>query len=111
MANIIIVEILGGLVFDATEEYMDGVHSDTRNDIPPCKPDNSCDIIREFIKEEDGSYDEYLRVKRDCLREIGNIEDTIEAHACKIRDSIDHIKELKQKMDEAFNKYKSSWQQ
>lgn len=100
MANTKNVEIIGGIVFETDP-----------NDIPPCNPENSCDIIREFIKEEDGSYDEYLRVKRDCLREIGNVEDTIEAHACKIRDGIDYIKELKQKMDEAFNKYKSSWQQ
>ena len=100
MANTKNVEIIGGIVFETDP-----------NDIPPCNPENSCDIIREFIKEEDGSYDEYLRVKRDCLREIGNVEDTIEAHACKIRDGITYIKELKQKMDEAFNKYKSSWQQ
>ena len=78
--------------------------------IPACNPENSCDVIQEFIGEEDGSYDEYLRVKRDCLREIGNVEDTIEAHASKIRDCVSYIKELKQEMDNAFDKYKSSWQ-
>jgi 5,10-methylenetetrahydrofolate reductase len=94
------VEIIGGIVFETNP-----------NDIPACNPNNSCDIIQEFIEEAEYSYDEYLRVKRDCLREIGNVEDTIEAHASKIRESISYIKELKLKMDEAFNKYKSSWQQ
>ena len=78
--------------------------------IPACNLNNSCDIIQEFIEEKEGSYDEYLRVKRDCLREIGNVEDTIEAHASKIRDCVSYIKELKQEMDNAFDKYKSSWQ-
>lgn len=94
------LEMLGGLVFEKKER-----------DIPPCNPENSCDVIKEFIGEEDGSYDQYLRIKRDCLREIGNVEDTIEAHASKIRECISYIKELKQEMDVAFDKYKSSWQQ
>ena len=93
------VEIIGGIVFETDP-----------NDIPACNPDNSCDIIQNFIGEEEYSYDEYLRVKRDCLREIGNVEDTIEAHASKIRENISYIKELKQQIDEAFDKYKSSWQ-
>jgi hypothetical protein len=100
MENTKKVEIIGGIVFETDP-----------NDIPPCNPNNSCDIIQEFVGEEEYSYDEYLRVKRDCLREIGNVEDTIEAHASKIRESISYIKELKQEIDEAFNKYKSSWQQ
>jgi hypothetical protein len=100
MATIKNVEIIGGIVFETDP-----------NDIPPCNPENSCDIIQEFIREKEYSYDEYLRVKRDCLREMGNVEDTIEAHASKIRESVSYIKELKLKMDEAFNKYKSSWQQ
>jgi len=93
------LEIIAGLVFDRND-----------NDIHPCNPKNSCDVIQEFIGEEDGSYDQYLRIKRDCLREIGNVEDTIEAHASKIRDCVSYIKELKQEMDNAFDKYKSSWQ-
>lgn len=36
--------------------------------IPACNPHNDCSVIQEFIGEEDGSYDEYLRVKRDALR-------------------------------------------
>ena len=99
MENIKELEIIGGLVFDKNDK------------IPPCNPENTCDVIKEFIGEEDGSYDQYLRVKRDCLREIGNVEDTIEAHASKIRDCISCIKELKQEMENAFDKYKSSWQQ
>ena len=103
MKNTKSVEIINGLVFEAG--------TGDRNDIPPCNPENSCDVIQEFIGEEDGSYDEYLRIKRDCLREIGNVEDTIEAHASKIREGMSYIKELKQQIDDAFNKYKSSWQQ
>jgi hypothetical protein len=99
MKNTKDLEIIAGMVFDRND------------DIPPCNPENSCDVIQEFVGEEDGSYDQYLRIKRDCLREIGNIEDIIEAHASKIRDGVLYIKELKQEIDEAFNKYKSSWQQ
>jgi hypothetical protein len=108
MATIKNVEIFGGIVFEK------GVWEDNHtnpNDIPSCNPENSCDVIQKFIGEAEYSYDEYLRVKRDCLREMENVEDTIEAHASKIRESVSYIKELKLKMDEAFNKYKSSWQQ
>ena len=38
--------------------------------IPACNPENDCSIIQDFIGEEDGSYDEYLRIKRDASREI-----------------------------------------
>ena len=94
------VEIFGGMTF-----------VNDPNDIPSCNPENSCDVIQEFIGEADGSYDEYLRIKRDCLREIGYVEDTIEAHASKIREGVNYIKELKLQVDKAFDKYKSSWQQ
>ena len=67
-------------------------------------------ILQEFIKEKEYSYDQYLRIKRDCLREIGNIEDKIEAKASEIKGYISYIKELKEQIDEAFHKYKSSWQ-
>ena len=79
-------------------------------DVPACNPENDCSIIQDFIGEEDGSYDQYLRIKRDALREIGLQEDKITEFLSNIKNCISIINECKQEIDSAFNKYTNSWQ-
>jgi hypothetical protein len=99
-------------------------------DVPACNPDNTCEVIqdfleddhvkdyagqpkeaiKEFLGEEDGSYDQYLRIKRDALREIGLQEDKITEFLSNIKNCISIINECKQEIDSAFNKYTNSWQ-
>jgi hypothetical protein len=79
-------------------------------DVPACDPDNTCEVIQDFLGEEDGSYDQYLRIKRDALREIGLQEDKITEFLSNIKNCISIINECKQEIDGAFNKYTNSWQ-
>ena len=84
---------------------------DTRNDVPACNPENDCSIIQDFIGEEDGSYDEYLRIKRDASREILFREDKIQELLLQMKEHMLSIKNSKKEIDEAFEKYISTqWQ-
>ena len=80
-------------------------------DIPACNPENDCSIIKDFIGEEDESYDEYLRIKRDASREILFREDKIQELMVNIKEHMLSIKNNKKEIDEAFAKYISTqWQ-
>lgn len=80
-------------------------------DISSCNPENDCKIIQDFIGEEDGSYDEYLRIKRDASREIIYREDKIQNLLLQMKEHMTSIKECKKEIDDAFNKYISKqWQ-
>lgn len=80
-------------------------------DIPACNPENDCSIIQDFIGEEDGSYDEYLRIKRDATREIIFREDKIQELLLQFKEHMLSIKNSKEEIDKAFSKYISTqWQ-
>lgn len=80
-------------------------------DIPACNPLNDCSVIQDFIGEEDGSYDEYLRIKRDSLRSILYEEDRIQELVIKLKEHMLIIKNCKEEIDSAFAKYISTqWQ-
>jgi hypothetical protein len=67
--------------------------------------------LDEFLGEEDGSYDEYLRIKRDNLREIVYQEDRIQELLLQIKEHMLSIKNNKKEIDEAFEKYiLTQWQ-
>lgn len=79
--------------------------------IPACNPHNDCSVIQDFIGEEDGSYDEYLRIKRDSLRSILYEEDKIQELVIKLKEHMLIIKNCKEEIDSAFAKYISTqWQ-
>lgn len=79
--------------------------------IPACDPLNDCSVIQDFIGEEDGSYDEYLRIKRDSLRSILYEEDRIQELVIKLKEHMLIIKNCKEEIDSAFAKYISTqWQ-
>lgn len=80
-------------------------------EIPACNPHNDCSVIQDFIGEEDGSYDEYLRIKRDSLRSILYEEDRIQELVIKLKEHMLIIKNCKEEIDSAFAKYISTqWQ-
>lgn len=80
-------------------------------DIPACNPENDCSILQDFIGEEDGSYDEYLRIKRDALREIVVRESKIQELLLQMKEHMLSIKDNKEEIDKAFTKYISiQWQ-
>lgn len=79
--------------------------------IPACNPENDCSIIQDLLGEEDGSYDEYLRIKRDALRSIIYEEDRIQELMFKLKEHMLIIKNCKEEIDSAFAKYISlQWQ-
>ena len=67
--------------------------------------DTNAKQLDEFLGEEDGSYDEYLRIKRDNLREIVYQEDRIQELLLQIKEHMLSIKNNKKEIDEAFEKY------
>lgn len=96
---------------DSTDEVLIKNEDYTRNDVPACNPENDCNIVQDFLGEEDGSYDEYLRIKRDALREILFREDKIEELLLQIKEHMLSIKDNKKEIDDAFEKYISTqWQ-
>jgi hypothetical protein len=79
--------------------------------IPACNPENDCSVIQDLLGEEDGSYDEYLRIKRDALKEIIYQEDKIQELLTELKGHMLTIKECKAEIDSAFAKYISiQWQ-
>jgi hypothetical protein len=79
--------------------------------IPACNPENDCNTIQDLLGEEDGSYDEYLRIKRDALRSILYEEDRIQELMFKLKEHMLIIKNCKEEIDSAFAKYISiQWQ-
>lgn len=79
--------------------------------IPACNPENDCSVIQDLLGEEDGSYDEYLRIKRDASREILFREDKIQELLLQMKEHMLSIKNNKKEIDEAFEKYISTqWQ-
>jgi hypothetical protein len=73
--------------------------------------DTNAKQLDEFLGEEDGSYDEYLRIKRDNLREIVYQEDRIQELISKMKEHMLTIKESKEQINLAFEKYISlQWQ-
>jgi hypothetical protein len=79
--------------------------------IPACDPENNYNGIQDLLGEEDGSYDEYLRIKRDSLREIIVRENKIQELLLEMKEHMLSIKNNKEEIDEAFTKYISTqWQ-
>ena len=73
--------------------------------------DTNAKQLDEFLGEEDGSYDEYLRIKRDNLREIVYQEDRIQELISKMKEHMLTIKKSKEQINVAFEKYISiQWQ-
>jgi hypothetical protein len=106
----------GGVPYDLNIEKGTGYESTESKfynpgNIPACDPHNDCSVIQDFIGEEDGSYDEYLRIKRDALREIVFRENKIQELLLEMKEHISSIKDNKKEIDEAFTKYISiQWQ-
>ena len=74
--------------------------------IPACNPENSCEVIQDFL-EEDGidKFSIFRSIQTEYYDEIYQCQNRIESHKKKIRAELQDIIAYKQKLDEAFNQY------
>jgi hypothetical protein len=74
--------------------------------IPSCNPENTCEVIQDFLEE--GGIDKFSTFRsaqNKCYEEIYQCQNRIEECKKKIRAEIQDIQVYKQKLDEAFNQY------
>jgi len=78
----------------------------TPGTIPACNPDNTCEVIQDFL-EEDGidNFSIFRSIQTECYDEIYQCQNRIESYKRKIRAEIQDIQAYKQKLNEAFNEY------
>lgn len=74
--------------------------------IPACNPDNTCEVIQDFL-EEDGidKFSIFRSIQTEYYDEIYQCQNRIESYKKKIRAEIQDIQVYRQKLDEAFNQY------
>ena len=75
-------------------------------DIPACNPENTCEVIQDFL-EEDGidKFSIFRGIQSECYDKIYSCQNRIEEYKKKIRAEVQDIIVYKQKLDEAFNEY------
>ena len=75
-------------------------------DIPACNPENTCEIIQDFLEDgESTGFSTFRKIQQDCYEEIYQCQNRIEECKQKILAEIQDIKAYKQKLDNAFNEY------
>jgi hypothetical protein len=80
-------------------EYIDRI-------VPACNPDNSCEVIQDFLGE--GGIDKFSifrSIQTECYEEIYQCQNRIEEYKKKIKAEIQDIIVHKQKLNDAFNQY------
>lgn len=75
-------------------------------DIPACNPENTCEVIQDFL-EEDGidKFSIFRGIQSECYDKIYSCQNRIEEYKKKIRAEMDDVKVYRQEIDEAFNEY------
>jgi hypothetical protein len=75
--------------------------------IPACNPNNTCEVIQDFLQEEDeiDKFTIFRSLQNDCYSEIYQCQNRIQSYKQKIRAEVQDIQVYKQKLDEAFNQY------
>ena len=75
-------------------------------DIPACNPENTCEVIQDFLEEGgENKFSIFRSIQNECYDEIYQCQNRIEECKKKIRAEIQDIQVYKQKLDEAFNQY------
>jgi hypothetical protein len=75
-------------------------------DVPACNPDNTCEVIQDFLEDgESTGFSAFRKIQQECYEEIYQCQNTIEECKKKILAEIQDIKAYKQKLDNAFNEY------
>jgi len=75
-------------------------------DIPACNPENTCEVIQDFLEDgESTGFSTFRKIQQECYEEIYQCQNRIEECKKKILAEIQDIKAYKQKLDDAFNKY------
>jgi hypothetical protein len=80
--------------------------NDNLKNIPACNPENTCEVIQNFL-EENGidKFSIFRSIQTECYDEIYQCQNRIEECKKKIRAEIQDIVAYKQRLDEAFNQY------
>lgn len=74
--------------------------------VPSCNPENTCEVIQDFLKEgEDDKFYTFRAMQQSYYEEIYQCQNRIESYKKKIKAEIQDIIAYKQKLDEAFNQY------
>jgi len=84
-------------------EYRDEINHS--GGIPACNPDNSCEIIQNFLEDGVDEFSIFRSAQTQYYDEIYQCQNRIEECKKKIRAEIEDIQIYKQKLDEAFNQY------
>lgn len=75
-------------------------------DIPACNPENTCEVIQDFLEEgEEDKFSIFRSIQSECYDKIYSCQNRIEEYKKKIRAEVQDIIAYKQKLDEAFNQY------
>jgi hypothetical protein len=76
-------------------------------DTPACNPDNSCEIIQDFLQEGDelDKFTIFRSLQNDYYNEIYQCQNRIQSYKQKIKAEVQDIIAYKQKLDEAFDQY------
>jgi hypothetical protein len=74
--------------------------------IPACNPENSCEVIQDFLeKGTSTAFSTFRMIQQECYEEMYQCQNRIEEYKKKIRAEIQDIQVYKQKLDDAFNEY------
>jgi len=73
--------------------------------IPACNPDNSCEVIQDFLEDGVDKFYIFRNAQTEYYDEIYQCQNRIESYKKKIRAEIEDIQVYKLKLDEAFNQY------
>jgi len=74
-------------------------------DIPACNPDNSCEVIQDFLEDGLDKFAVFRSIQTEYYDKIYQCQNRIEEYKKKIRAEVEDIQVYKQKLDEAFNQY------
>ena len=73
--------------------------------IPSCNPENSCEIIQDFLKDDDDSFSIYREARREYQDAMTTCENRIEQFKQDIRTEIQEISIHQQRYNEALQTY------
>jgi hypothetical protein len=77
----------------------------SKYEVPTCNPENSCDVIQDFLDTKDESYALYLSIKEDVYKNIQYHEDIINDLLTEIKRNLVMIDESKHRLKISYARY------
>jgi len=87
------------------EDIKDRNEINHSGEIPACNPDNTCEVIQDFLEDGEDKFAIFRSIQTQYYDEIYQCQNRIEECKKKIRAEVEDIQAYKQKLDEAFNQY------